>query len=349
MTLFNEETDSYLDAIIETPTPSGFEKKGQEIFASYAMKYVDSITTDTLGNIIALKKSCSGNGLKLMISAHMDEVGFMVKYIDNMGMVYIVPIGGVNLSLLPGLQLILHHNKEKYVAVVGRKPIHLLNENEKKCIETDSIWLDLGFASKEDALKSISIGDIMTYSSSLNHVFDNKFITHSADNKIGGLILLEIMKNVNSSPYDIYFVSTVQEEIGLRGVTVVASQIEPDIALVIDATHATDYPLSTPSKHGDISLGKGPTLCISPDIDKLILEKLCTIANLNGISYQMEGHPNGTTTEARVLQIVKNGIRTALISYPVRYMHSPIEMFSIEDVKQVIKLSIEFCSSDNDI
>lgn len=347
MTLFNEDTDSYFRAIIETPTPSGFEKKGQDIFASYARKYADSVIRDSIGNIIALKKGESENCLKLMISAHMDEIGFMVKYIDNNGMVYIAPIGGVDLSLLPGLQLILYHKEERYVAVVGKKPVHLLNEAERKNIEIDSIWVDLGFESKEEALHSISVGNIMTYSSNSTNIFGNKIITRSADNKIGGLVMLEIMKNlIPPFPYDIYFVSTVQEEIGLRGAMVAASQIEPDIAIVIDATHATDYPAATPAKHGDIRLGKGPVICISPDTDEYIMTKICDIAKTNNISYQIEGFPNGTSTEARTLQVVKKGIRTGLISFPVRYMHSPTEILSIEDVKQIIQLLILFCTTN---
>ncbi|MDR0431005.1 MAG: M20/M25/M40 family metallo-hydrolase [Tannerellaceae bacterium] len=349
MAIFNETADAYLHTVIETPTPSGFEKKGQDIFASYAGRYACSVTSDSIGNIIALKRGKTENCLKLLISAHIDEIGFMVKYIDDGGMVYIAPVGGVDLSLLPGLQLILHHNEKKYVAVTGRKPVHLLNEAERKNIETDSIWVDFGFDSREEALQSISVGNIMTYSSSMANISGNKIVTRSADNKIGGLIMLEVMKSlVAPFPYNIYFVSTVQEEIGHRGAVVAASQIKPDIAIVIDAAHATDYPAATPAKHGDIRLGKGPVLSVSPDTDEQVMTRLRDLAKAGNISCQIDGHPNGTGTEARAIQIVEEGIRTGLISFPVRYMHSPAEIFSVEDVKQIIQLLILFCTANSD-
>ena len=344
--IFNNELDSYLKRIVDTPTPSGFEQHGQEYFKSVMKPYSDSIYTDIIGNVIAHKK---GQGKqKLMISAHIDEIGFMVKYIDDNGMLYIVPIGGIDFMLLPGLRLVVHHDGNSFLGIVGRKPIHLLNELERKNFIMEDTWLDLGFTSKSHALLSVAIGDIVTFGTDISHISDDYVVGHSLDNKIGSMILLGIVKQLEhiTPEYDTYFVSTVQEEIGLRGSIPATSMINPDLAIIIDATHATDYPTTNVKVHGDIRLGAGPAICISPDTNKDLIEKLQKMAINNNINIQIEAHPNASGTEAKAVQLVRKGTKTGIVSFPVRYMHSPSEMVSIKDVNSIIQLLTIFCTCD---
>lgn len=335
---FSKDSDLYLTKVVDTPTPSGFEQEGQKLFEQFAKQYVDELYSDTIGNVVAHKKNPGKK--KLMITAHIDEVGFMVKYIDENGMLYVVPIGGIDLMLLPGTRLAVHHGENSYLGVVGRKPIHLLNEKERVSFSIEDTWLDLGFKSREHALQSVSVGDSVTFSTECVQMSDDYIATRSADNKIGSMIMLEVMRELHDceTSYDIYYVSTVQEEIGLRGAMPAAAQIKPDIAIVVDATHATDYPNVNQKLCGDVRLGSGPSLCVSPDTDRSLIEELTDAAVKSGILYQMEGHPNASGTEARAIQLQCKGIQTAIVSYPVRYMHSPSEIVSISDIKNCVAL-----------
>ena len=335
---FSKDSDLYLTKVVDTPTPSGFEHEGQKLFERFANQYVDELYSDTLGNVVAHKKNPGKK--KLMITAHIDEVGFMVKYIDENGMLYVVPIGGIDLMLLPGTRLAVHHGENSFLGVVGRKPIHLLNEKERVSFSIEDTWLDLGFKSREHALQLVSVGDPVTFSTECVQMSDDFITTRSADNKIGSMIMLELMRELHgcATDYDIYYVSTVQEEIGLRGAMPAAVQIQPDIAIVVDATHATDYPNVNQKLCGDVRLGSGPSLCVSPDTDRSLIEQLKEAADKSGIPYQMEGHPNASGTEARAIQLQCKGIQTAIVSYPVRYMHSPSEVVSISDIKNCVAL-----------
>lgn len=335
---FSKDSDLYLTKVVDTPTPSGFEQEGQKLFERFANQYVDELYSDTLGNVVAHKKNPGKK--KLMITAHIDEVGFMVKYIDENGMLYVVPIGGIDLMLLPGTRLAVHHGENSFLGVVGRKPIHLLNEKERVSFSIEDTWLDLGFKSREHALLSVSVGDPVTFSTECVQMSDDFITTRSADNKIGSMIMLELMRELHgcATDYDIYYVSTVQEEIGLRGAMPAAVQIQPDIAIVVDATHATDYPNVNQKLCGDVRLGSGPSLCVSPDTDRSLIEQLKEAADKSGIPYQMEGHPNASGTEARAIQLQCKGVQTAIVSYPVRYMHSPSEVVSISDIKNCVAL-----------
>lgn len=335
---FSKDSDLYLTKVVDTPTPSGFEQEGQKLFERFVNQYVDELYSDTLGNVVAHKKNPGKK--KLMITAHIDEVGFMVKYIDENGMLYVVPIGGIDLMLLPGTRLAVHHGENSFLGVVGRKPIHLLNEKERVSFSIEDTWLDLGFKSREHALQSVSVGDPVTFSTECVQMSDDFITTRSADNKIGSMIMLELMRELHgcATDYDIYYVSTVQEEIGLRGAMPAVMQIQPDIAIVVDATHATDYPNVNQKLCGDVRLGSGPSLCVSPDTDRSLIEQLKEAADKSGIPYQMEGHPNASGTEARAIQLQCKGIQTAIVSYPVRYMHSPSEVVSISDIKNCVAL-----------
>ncbi|MEG2095189.1 MAG: hypothetical protein RRY73_00770 [Alistipes sp.] len=343
--MFSDDIQKYFEQLIETPSPSGFEKGCQNIFKEYASKYVDNVYEDKFGNVIAHK--VNKDKPKLMISAHIDEVGFMVKHIDDDGFLYIVPIGGIDTMLLPGSRLAVHHNGNSFLGIIGRKPIHLLNEIERNKVVFEDLWLDCGFTTRKHALLSVSIGDPITFTTEAISLSDDYLTTHSADNKVGSAIMMELMKmlkDVNTN-YDICFASTRQEEIGLRGGITAASNINPDYAIVIDATHATDYPSVKTILYGEVSLGKGASIGISPDSDEEFRLELIKSIQSESHSYQLEVHPNASGTESRAIQLQHGGVKTLNISYPVRYMHSASEIISSHDVKSVIAILYSFIKS----
>ena len=336
--MFSNKVQQYFTSIIDSPSPSGYEKRCQKIFQEYAQQFTDEVYEDKFGNIIARIKN-KGKP-KLMLSAHIDEIGFVVKHIDDNGFVYILPIGGIDVMLLPGMRLAIHHNDKSFLGVIGRKPIHLLNEMERNKITFEDLWVDCGFTNKKHALLSIAIGDPITFTSEPIEMTDNLLTTRSADNKVGSAILMEIINVIShvKSNYDLYFVSTRQEEIGLRGSITATSTINPDYAIIIDATHATDYPYVKTSLYGEIILGKGPSIYISPDSDEIMRTKLIDIAKLNGLPYQIEVQPNMSGTEAKAIQLQHGGVKTVTISFPVRYMHSASEIVSTKDVKNLVAI-----------
>lgn len=297
-------------------------------------------SSDALGNVIVHVPSVGKP--KMLISAHIDEIGMVVKHIDENGYVYVVPVGGIDKMLLSGARLTASHEGKHYLGICGRKPIHLLNEKERNAFDWEDLWVDFGFNSRNHALRHISIGDPVVFNSDMVEMTDSLLATRSADNKVGNAILVELMaklKNrVENLAYDIYLSSTVQEEIGLRGAMVAAHNIRPDYCLIIDAAHATDYPSTNPRIHGEIRLGDGPVIATSPDTDHALVEKLIETAHHNKIAAQRDVYPNASGTEAKAMQLQCGGMSVATISYPVRYMHSPSEIFSLPDVDSIVNL-----------
>lgn len=343
--MFSKDIKTYFEQLVETPSPSGFETRCQNIFKKYASEYAEHVYEDKFGNVIAHKSN--SDKPKLMISAHIDEIGFMVKYIDDEGFLYLVPIGGIDTMLLPGSRLAVHHNENSFLGIVGRKPIHLLNESERQKVIFEDLWLDCGFTNRKHAQLSVSVGDPVTFTTEPVYMSDNYMVSRSADNKVGCAIMMEVMKRLKdlNTNYDIYYVSTRQEEIGLRGSITAAASIKPDYAIVIDATHATDYPSVKTTLYGEIALGKGASVSISPDTDEgFRVEFICNIQK-GTHPYQLEVHPNASGTESRAIQLQQGGIKTLNISYPVRYMHSASEIVSSDDVKSVIEILYSFLRS----
>lgn len=339
-----ESTFNYLTQIINTPSPSGYESVAQSLFKKKASENGLKISSDKLGNVVAHLPSIGKP--KLLISAHIDEIGMVVKHIDEKGYVFIVPVGGIDKMLIPGVRITVSHGGKNYLGICGRKPIHLLSDKERNIFDWEDLWVDFGFNSRKQALEHISIGDPVVFNSDMIEMTDSLLVTRSADNKVGNAILVELMGKLKNSighlAYDIYMCSTVQEEIGLRGAMVAAHNIHPDSCLIIDAAHATDYPNINPRIHGEIKLGCGPVIANSPDTDHAFVERLIESANQNGICVQRDVYPNSSGTEAKAMQLQCGGMSVATISYPVRYMHSPSEIFSMSDVDSIVNLILAY-------
>lgn len=325
-----------------TPSPSGSEERVTALFAETIRPYVDEITTDVNGNCIAHKH---GIGPKVMFMAHADEIGLMISYIDNRGFLYFNQIGSIDTNILPGLRVMIQGKSGLITGVIGKKPIHLQNEKEaSKPLSPEDLWIDIAATSKADALTKVQIGDVATFEPNAQLLSDDTILSKSLDDKIGLTILLGLARNLQSISIDcdIYLVASIQEELGARGAQMVSEAISPEIGIAIDVTHATDYPTMYPTADGDIQLGKGVVIPLGPNMTKGINQQLIAVAEAQKIPYQVEAIAKPTGTDARMIQVAGQGIKTGLISIPCRYMHMPGEMVSLLDADSAILLLTEF-------
>lgn len=340
---------AFLKRLLETASPSGYEKHAASLWKEEARGFVDSVYGDIHGNSIA-KRSGRKYGLltKIMLAGHIDEIGFIISAIDENGFIYFKPIGGFDPQIFPGQRVKIYSKSfsPNFIkGCIGRTPIHLLSdEEEKRVVKIENLWIDVG--EKENAEK-ISLGDygVIDYSPEL---WGNILVARGLDDRIGAFTVLEVLRAIEKEKLEtaaVYAVATVQEEIGLRGAITSAHDIEPQIGIAVDVTFASDCPEA--KKHGvGIKIGGGPVIAIGPNITPAIHDALVETAKENNISYQVEAIPRGTGTDASVIQLSHAGVATGLVSIPNRYMHSPCEMVDLRDVAHAIELLAHFCNKN---
>jgi len=345
----NEKNKKYLFDLLQAPSPSGFEAPAQAITKAYLKGSCDELISDLNGNLIAIKK---GNGKhKIMVVGHADEIGFIINYIDEQGYLYVKTLGGFDVNLLPGLRVDIHHEGNVVRGIIGKKPIHMMrggDDNPKLKIE--DLWIDIGAASKEEALKRVAIGDTITYSSQIEHLTDDLIVSKATDNKVGVYIAAAVMqelakKKINAS---YYAVASVGEETTMKGARTSAYRIEPDIAIAVDVTFTSDIPGSDKRIYGEVSLAKGPTLSLGAALHPAINKKLLELARKHDIPVQIEIAASGTGTDADAIHGLKTGTATAVLGIPNRYMHSPNEVISLSDLDKAVKLIAEFVKGIDD-
>lgn len=341
-----------LKKIVETPSPTGNETEVAELVRQQLGPVSTDIETDTMGSVHATYngaanhgKPTSGKAYTLMLAAHMDEIGLMVTYISEGGFLSISNVGGVDAAILPGMRVDVHTSAGPLRGVVGRKPIHLIDPDERKNVTPiDSLVIDLGMPAKK-VKKLVKVGDTITIAQGFERLGKNMAVSRAFDDKVGVYITCKVFKNLAENPeFQSRFVAaiTVQEEIGTRGAITSAHSINPDVALAFDVTHATDYPGIDKSKYGDIQCGKGPVIARGPNINSIVYERLVKAAEELGINYQLEAEPSVTGTDARSIQVSRDGVPTGLVSIPLRYMHTPTEVIDLRDVEDTIKLITRF-------
>jgi endoglucanase len=318
---------------------SGYEDEVREIVKAEIESYVDEIKVDKLGNLICIK---NGSEFKEMVCAHMDEIGFMVKHIDDKGFIRFTPIGGWFSQIALGQRVILHGSKGKVYGVIGCKPPHVMKDEErKKAIEFRDMFIDVGAESRDDVLAmGIEIGTPITIDRELVKM-GNRVTGKALDDRAGLAVMIEALKRTKSDA-TIYAVATVQEEVGLKGARVSAFAIEPNVALALDVCVATDFP-GAESTHMDIKLGKGPAITIVDAsgrgliATKNVVRWLKETAEKNDIPYQLEVAEGGTT-DATAIQLTKAGIPSGVVSIPARYIHSPVEVVDMRDMESSANL-----------
>lgn len=345
----DKSLQNFFVELLESPSPSGFEQSTQKIFKNFVSGYADEVQSDVNGNVFGIKK---GKGNKrIMLIGHSDEIGLMVKYITNEGYIHFVPIGGIDLHILQGSRVDIHSKNEIVRGVIGRKPWHLMKKGDaERQLSMEELWIDIGAKDKTEALAMVSIGDPITFAKGVNFLPNGLITSKAIDNKVGIFIVAAILQALKGKDTDasIYAVSGVQEEISYKGSHTSSFQIAPDIGIAIDVTHATDYPSMDKRAFGDIKINSGAVITRGSRSNPRVYELLVKAAEKTKVSYQVEAIPADSRTDAEGIHMTREGTATSIVSIPCRYMHTPAEIVSLNDVEAIIKLLSEFCLSVND-
>ncbi|HEW63667.1 M42 family metallopeptidase [Fervidicoccus fontis] len=346
-----DEYKKYLRKYSQANGPSGMEDEVRDLLIEDLKPYADRIWIDSMGNVISLKKGVSGK--KLMIAAHMDEISLIVKYIDDNGFLRFSPVGGWNERILPATRVKVRTNKGDWIpGVIGVKPPHLITpEEEKKVIEMNKLFIDVGASSRQEALSmGIEHGSRVLLDYDFADLIGNRVTGKAFDDRAGLVVALKTFMEVEPNDIDLYFVATVQEEVGLKGARTSAYQISPDVAIALDVTTANDVP-DVDEQDQVAKLGKGPAIKIIDGrsgsgliTNTAVLEKMISVAKERGIPYQAEVLTGGTT-DSSAIQLTKEGVPAGTISIPARYIHSPVEVIDLVDIHYSVELLKAFYES----
>ncbi len=335
----------FLKTAIKTPSPSGYEEPIQRVIRDYIQPYADQLRIDVHGNQIA--SLAAGDGPRLMYAGHCDQIGMLVSHIDEMGFLYAQTIGGWDPQQLVGQAMTVWTADGPIPAVISRKPIHLLTTEERqRVVKIEELWLDIGARDESEAKKLVRIGDPVTLELAFRTLQGNRISGPGMDNKTGMWTVMEALRRaaVDQSAVNchLHSVATVQEEIGLRGAKTAAGSINPDVAIAVDVTHASDCPTIDKQQRGDIRIGGGPVIFRGPNINHKVAERLIELAEANSIPYQLAAIGRATPNDANVLQTHGQGVATGLVAIPNRYMHSAVEVTSLDDLDHIAELLAHF-------
>ncbi|MBN2404558.1 MAG: M42 family metallopeptidase [Coriobacteriia bacterium] len=338
------ESFEFLNTLVEAPSPSGYEQPAAKVFRDYVTPMADTVETNVMGSVHATLNG-TADGPSVMLAGHIDEIGFMVTYITDDGFCAFQPIGGHDPQILPGARVTVHTSDGPLLGVLGRLAIHLLDEEERKqVVKMHKMFVDLGLPGDE-VKKRVRIGDPITYAVGLETFGQGMAVSRAFDDKMGAWIAAETLRAVREAggaAGALVAAATVQEEIGLRGGTTSAYGVDPVVGIAVEVTHATDYLDVDKRKHGEVKCGSGPVISRGPNINPRVFELLCEAAEAENIPYQVEGAPRGTGTDANAIQLSRGGKAAALVSVPLRYMHTPTEVLSLEDMENTVKLLAAF-------
>lgn len=330
---------AFLETMIATPSPSGYEAGIQKKIREKYEQFADEVHRDVHGNQWFV---CNPKGsVKLMLSGHVDEIGLMVRYIDGEGFIWVTRIGGPDPVQLWGSRVYVHTKNGPILGVIGKKPIHNTPPEERtKGAKLEDIFVDIGSKDKEETLKKVRAGDPITMAVNMERMPNDLAIGRAMDDRVGAFVVLEALRKFNALlkkkknvDCALYAVCSVQEEVGLRGATTAAYQIEPHVGIAVDVGFATDYPSENKKQIGEYKLGLGPILHRGPNINHPLADMMESLSDKHSIPYQLDGSGGVTGTDAGAIQISRKGVAAALVSIPNRYMHSSVEMVSLQDLE----------------
>lgn len=336
---------------INTPSPSGFEEPIAELARRYISPFADDVRTDLHGNVIA--SLGDSDGPRLMYAGHCDQIGMLICHIDDNGFLYAQTIGGWDPQQLIGQAMTVWTDDGPVNALISRKPIHLLDAKEReKVVGLKELWLDIGASSKKEAFEKVQIGDPVTLDLKYRELLGGRVCGPGMDNKTGMWTVMEALRRASEASAEtnklqchLHSVATVQEEIGLRGAKTAAGSINPDVAIAVDVTHASDCPTIDKTNQGDIKIGGGPVIYRGPNINAKVARRLVELCQANGLPYQMAALGRAAPNDSNALQIHGGGVATGLVAVPNRYMHSAVEVISLTDIDNVAELLAMFAQS----
>lgn len=344
----NIATMALLQRLIDSPSPSGFETATQQLVREELHPFADEVRTDLHGNVIAALNPAARP--RVMLIAHCDEIGFIIRYIDDQGYLYFAPIGGFDTATLPGSRVTLLTPGGPISGIIGCQPIHLMDHEERgKAPKYHEMWIDIGVTSSEEALQLVPIGTPATRALRLESLRGDLVVSRALDNKAGLCSIMLALQHIHAQrdrlKAGVYVVSAVQEEVGSRGSHTSAYTVRPDIAITVDVTFASDYPQTSKPRLGDVKLGGGPGITLGAFVNGRITQRLLDIAQESNIAFQYDVQGGSTGTDNDEVQVVHGGVATGLLNIPSRYMHSGSEIVSLADIDATAELMARFVLS----
>jgi endoglucanase len=341
------ESKDFLHQILLTPSPTGYEQPVQRIVRERMKKYADLVETDLHGNVIVALNPNAPR--KVMLAGHCDQIGLMVRHISSDGFVYVSALGGVDVGVLHGARVTIYGEKGPVSGIIGRKPIHAQSgeERDKTKNDIDKIWIDIGAKDKKDAEKRVAIGNVATFHLDILEMGNGLISAPGLDDKVGLFVAMEVLRLCSKRKLNVglYAVSTVQEEVGLRGATTSAYGINPEVGIAIDVTHASDNPGNENPKATPCKLGAGPTICAGPNINPIVEKMLRESAKKTKSPFQISPSTRPLGNDANTIQVARGGVAAASIGIPNRYMHTQAEVCSYRDLELAIKILTQFVVS----
>jgi putative aminopeptidase FrvX len=340
------QSKKFLYEYLNTESPTGFEAAGQQVWLNYIKKYTDDYITDTYGSAAAIINP--GKDYKVVIEAHCDEISWFVNYISKEGYIHVIRNGGSDYVIAPSKRAKIHGEQGVVPAVFGWPAIHVREKREEGGkMNVETVVLDCGAQSDEEAKKmGVEVGSVVTFDDQLMELNKKWLVGRALDNRIGGFMIAEVARLIAEKkvelPYSLYVTNAVQEEIGLRGAEMIAHRIKPDLAIITDVCHDTTAPGYNKIKQGDQQAGKGPVLSFAPAIHNNVLKMLFDVAGKKKIPYQRSALSRFSGTDTDAFAYSNEGVASALISLPIKYMHTTVEMADLKDIDNLIKLMYEF-------
>ena len=339
----DNKAEKFLHEYLNTYAPTGFETPGQKIWMNYLKPFVDEFITDTYGTAVGVINP--GMDYKVVIEAHADEISWFVSYINADGFIYVRRNGGSDHIIAPSKRVLIFGDKGQVEGVFGWPAIHIRKADTKvENPTTDNIFIDVGAANRKEVHEmGIRVGSVVVFQDGLTDLNQGKYLVGRAlDNRIGGFMIAEVARKLKDKkkklPFTLYIVNSVQEEVGLRGAKMIAERLRPDVAFITDVTHCTQTPMVEKTREGDLALNKGPVLMTGPAVHNKVLQYLIETARKGKIEVQFDSASRETGTDTDAFAYSHSGVASALISLPLRYMHTTVEMVSKTDIEQVTQL-----------
>ncbi len=339
----DKKSQDFLYEYLNNASPTGFESRGQQIWLDYVRPFIDQHITDPYGSVVGVMNPDSE--FKVAIEAHADEISWFVNYINDKGYIYVIRNGGSDHQIAPSKRVNIHTSNGVVKGIFGWPAIHVRKDKEETPT-LKNIFIDVGASSKEEVEEmGIHVGCVITFEDELMELGDKYLVGRALDNRIGGYMIAEVLRRIRENgdrlPFGLYVVNAVQEEIGLRGAEMISRRIAPDVAIVTDVTHDTNAPMYDKVVSGDVSCGQGPTLSYAPAVQNNLRDFIISVANDKGIPFQRLASSRFTGTDTDAFAYSGEGVASALISLPLKYMHTTVEMVSKADVGHVIDLIYE--------
>jgi putative aminopeptidase FrvX len=342
--ILNQESLAFLEKYLNNASPTGYEWEGQKIWMNYLKPYVDEFITDTYGSAVGVINPDAK--YKVVIEGHADEISWYVNYITDNGLIYVIRNGGSDHQIAPSKIVNIHTKNGIVKGVFGWPAIHTRDKSNEQAPKPDNITIDVGCANKEEVLAlGIHVGCVITYPDEFHVLNGDKFVCRALDNRMGGFMIAEVGRLLKENnielPFGLYITNSVQEEIGLRGAEMITQTIKPNVAIVTDVTHDTTTPMIEMKKAGHLEIGKGPVVAYAPAVQQKLRDLIIDAAEAKDIPFQRSALSRATGTDTDAFAYSNGGVASALISLPLRYMHTTVEMVHRNDVENVIKMIYE--------